>query len=279
MRPTDVSYIAVGMGKTIMIASLLHTNRSLPELPFSSPPPPSFKPNNRLLPDGPKEKSKPRQVRLQAAFKNHSTTKFAANDTPRPQQGALKRIPSATMVVAPTSLLHQWAEELKRCSKEGTMEVHIWHGHNRFGLYETLYPDEVEYIDVDGEEEEIESHSGEEDEDVVMIDESEAEGSDDEEWKPKGNSRMATKFKSKKDNRKKIQVVVTSYGVLASEHAKYEKSTRKSESSVFESTSKTPTCTPRIADSPNQSNGSELFWMKPTTVSPALARPPKRSTH
>jgi len=116
------------------------------------------------------------------------------------------------------------------------MEVNIWHGQNRFSLYEALYPDEVEYIDVDDEEEEIESHS---DEDVVML-ESEIEG-DDDEWKPKGKPRKVTKSKPKKDARKKIQVVVTSYGVLASEHAKYEKSVRKSESSVFGSASAIPT--------------------------------------
>jgi len=280
MYPADIFCVAVGMGKTIMIASLVHTNRSLPEPSSSSPPPPSFKPNDQLLPGGPKEKSKPRQVRLQTAFKNHSNTK-SVNDTLRPQQSTLKKIPSATLVVAPTSLLNQWAEELKRCSKEGTIEVHIWHGQHRFSLYEALYPDEVEYIDVDDEEEEIESHSDEEDEDVVMVDESESEGDDDGEWKPKGKSKKAAKVKPKKDTRKdtrkKIQVVVTSYGVLASEHAKYEKSVRISESSVFESTSAIPTCTPPTTNSHNQSNGSALFWTKPTTVSPVPARLPKRS--
>ena len=261
-----------------MIASLLHTNRFLPELPPSSPPP-SFKPNNQLLPDGPKEKSKPRQVRLQAAFKNHSSAKSGVNDVGRPQQVNPRRIPSATLVVAPTSLLSQWGEELKRCSKEGTIEVHVWHGQNRFSLLEALYPDEIEYIDDDGEQEEIESHSDKEDEDVIMADESEfeAEGDDNDEWKPKASSKKVTKAKPKKDKRK-IQVVVTSYGVLASEHAKYEKSVRKSESSVFESTPTISVCT-HAAYCPDQSNGSALFWTKPTIVSPALARPPKRSVH
>ena len=259
-----------------MIASLLHTNRFLLEPPSPSPPSPSFKPNDQLLPDGPKEKSKPRQVRLQAAFKNHSHAKSAVNDAPRPQQGTPKRTPSATLIVAPTSLLNQWGEELKRCSKDGTIEAHIWHGQNRFNLHEALYPDEVEYID-DDDEEEIESRSDKEDEDVEMVElESEGEG-DDKEWKPKANSRKATKVKTKKDTRK-IQVVVTSYGVLASEHAKYEKSVRKSESSVFESRSATSTYI-RAAYCHDQSNGSELFWMRPITVSPAPARPPKRSAH
>ena len=221
-----------------MIASLLHTNRFLPEPPFSSPPAPTFKPNSQLLPDGPKEKSKPRQIGLQAAFKNHSTIKSTVNDAPPSQQGVPKRMPSATLVVAPTSLLNQWGEELKRCSKEGTIEVHIWHGQNRFGLREALYPDEIEYIGDDDEEEEIKSYSDKEDRDVDMVDElgSESDGSV-EEWKPKARSRKVTRVRAKKDTRKKIQVVVTSYGVLASEHAKYEKSVRKSDSSVFESTS------------------------------------------
>lgn len=224
----------MGMGKTIMIASLLHTNRFLLDPPSSSPPPPSFKPNNQILPDEPKEKSKLRQVRLQAAFRNHSNAKSTANDSARSHHGDPKRMPSATLVVAPTSLLSQWGEELKRSSKEGTVEVHIWHGQNRFSLHEALYPDEVEYIDDDDEQEDIEPPS-DEDEGIVMVDDSEsgAEG-DDDEWKPKATSNKVAKAKPKKDKKKKIQVVVTSYGVLASEHAKYEKSVRKSESSVFE---------------------------------------------
>jgi DNA repair protein RAD5 len=268
------------MGKTIMIASLLHTNRFIPEPPSSSPPPPTFKPNNQLLPAGPKEKSKPRQVRLQAAFKNHSNAKSTVNDVPRPQHGDPKRMPSATLVVAPTSLLSQWEEELNRCSKEGTMEAHVWHGQNRFNLHQVLYPDEVEHIDDDEEQEEIVSHSDNEDEDVIMVDEleSEAGGSDNDEWKPKASSKKVTKVRPKKDKMKKIQVVVTSYGVLASEHAKYEKSARKSESSVFESTSAI-SMSAHTAYCHDQSSGSELSWMKPTTVSPALARPPRLSAH
>lgn len=158
------------------------------------------------------------------------------------------------------------------------MDVHIWHGQNRFDLHGALYPDEVEYIDVDDDkEEEIESYSGREDEDVDMVDEPESEvgGNDGEEWKPKIRSKV-TKVKVKKDKRKKIQVVVTSYGVLASEHAKHERSVRKSESSVFESTFTISTCH-LIAYRSEQSNGFGSFWMKLTIVNPALAKLPKRS--
>jgi len=123
------------------------------------------------------------------------------------------------------------------------MEVYIWHGQNRFNLYEALYPEEVQYIDDDDEQEEIELHS---DEDEDMVDEPEPEpepeGEDDEGWEPKASPKKVTRVKPKKEKRKKIQVIVTSYGVLASEHAKYEKSVRKSESSVFESTSIIPKC-------------------------------------
>ena len=277
MRSVDPICIAVGMGKTIMIASLLHTNRSLPAPPSPSPPPPTFIPKNQLLSDGPKEKPRTRQVRLQAAFKNHSNAKSTVNDISR-QQVKPKRVPSATLVVAPTSLLSQWGEELKRCSKEGTIDVHIWHGQNRFNLHGALYPDEVEYIDVDsdGEQEEIESYSGSED-DVDMVDEpeSEAGGDDEEEWKPKTRPKV-TKVKTRKDRRKKIQVVVTSYGVLASEHAKHERSVRRSEPSVFESTFAISTYY-FITYRSDQLNGSGSFWMKPTIVNPALARQPKRS--
>lgn len=118
------------------------------------------------------------------------------------------------------------------------MDVHVWHGQNRFNLYEALCPDEVEYVDDDDEQEDIESPSDEEDEDILMVGEtgSEAEEGDGDEWKPKGMSKKAEKIKPK-DKKKKIQVVVTSYGVLVSEHAKHEKSVRKSESSIFESSS------------------------------------------
>lgn len=41
---------------------------------------------------------------------------------------------SATLVVAPTSLLSQWASELERASKPGSLKVKVWHGTNRISL-------------------------------------------------------------------------------------------------------------------------------------------------
>ena len=80
--------------------------------------------------------------------------------------------PSATLIVAPTSLLAQWAEELERSSEPNTFNVIVWHGQNRLDLDSAV------------------------------------------------------------DNDNAINVIITSYGTLVSEHAKHE----KQPSSVFEST-------------------------------------------
>ncbi|KAJ7292782.1 RAD5-like protein [Mycena rebaudengoi] len=142
----------VGMGKTIELAALIHTNCA----PDTERPAEDQDP----APGG-----KHRQLKLNNAFKNVSRRKEKPG-----------KAPSATLIVAPTSLLSQWADELKRCSKPGTVDVLVWHGQNRLDLEDALEDDE--------------------------------EGD-------------AT-----------IKVVITSYGVLASEHAKSEKSSSKSP--VFE---------------------------------------------
>lgn len=142
----------VGMGKTIILASLIHTNCGPDEAAASS------------AQGKEKQSSKSRQIRLDTAFKKQPA---ATSTTSRPS--------TATLVVAPTSLINQWGEELQRCSAADSLEVHVWHGQNRLDLDAA-----VDGVDI-------------------------------------------------------IQVVVTSYGVLASEHAKYEKSTKKNSSSIFES--------------------------------------------
>lgn len=136
------------MGKTIMISALIQTGHPLP---------------SDARPE-PARKSK--QLKLNASFK---AVQRKASGPPRP--------PSATLIVAPTSLLAQWAEELRRSSKKGTLDVLVWHGQNR--------------LDLDS-----------------MVDE-------DDEMKGK----------------QPMKVVVTSYGTLASEHAKSE----KYRSPIFES--------------------------------------------
>ncbi|KAG6868573.1 hypothetical protein C0993_001020, partial [Termitomyces sp. T159_Od127] len=137
---------SVGMGKTIMLAALIHTS-----LPYEE--------DTKTLPT-----AKSRQLKLNAAFRPAVQRK--------PQKPS-----SATLIVAPTSLLAQWSEELERSSKAGSMETFVWHGQNRLDL------------------------------------ETAVEDSD--------------------DKNTCIKVVITSYGVLASEHARSEKS-NSSRSPVFE---------------------------------------------
>ncbi|OBZ79900.1 DNA repair protein RAD5 [Grifola frondosa] len=67
--------------------------------------------------------SKRRQLKLNSAFP------AVSKQQPRHTQG-----PSATLIVAPTSLLNQWSEELQRSSKSGTFKVLVWHGQNRLDL-------------------------------------------------------------------------------------------------------------------------------------------------
>ncbi|KAH7922804.1 hypothetical protein BV22DRAFT_1016617 [Leucogyrophana mollusca] len=140
----------MGMGKTIMLSALIQTNRD-PELVISD--------------DLAKDSSRARQLKLDKAFRP-----MPLKERKRSDKG-----PSATLIVAPTSLLSQWSEELQRSSKPGTVKVTVWHGQNR--------------LDLDGIE---------------------ADGDDD----------------------KTIKVVVTSYGVLASEHSKLLKAC--GQSSVFQ---------------------------------------------
>ncbi|KAJ7070484.1 DNA repair protein RAD5 [Mycena amicta] len=139
----------MGMGKTIELAALIHTNCA----------PDTDRPVEDKVTVGPKH----RQLKLSNAFKK----------TPRRKSS---NAPSATLIVAPTSLLAQWESELQRCSKPKTLETFLWHGQNRLDLQAMLEDD------------------------------------DDD------------------DAQRTIKVVITSYGVLASEHAK----TEKSKSPVFE---------------------------------------------
>lgn len=136
------------MGKTIMLSALIHSG------------PPESDAEIAAM-----SGAKSRQLKLGNAFR------------PAPQRQA-QRPPSATLIVAPTSLLAQWNEELQRSSKAGSIKTLVWHGQNRLDLEAAI----------------------------------EADDEDDD----------------------SIKIIITSYGVLASEHAKLEKSA-SSRSPVFES--------------------------------------------
>jgi DNA repair protein RAD5 len=128
------------MGKTIMLSALIQTARE---------------PENSVVEQ---TSAKRRQLRL--------------NDNFRVAKGRLaSKYPTATLVVAPTSLLSQWSEELERSSMPGTLKVLVWHGQNRLDLESAMQQEDM------------------------------------------------------------INVVITSYGTLVSEHARLEKTT----SAIFES--------------------------------------------
>ncbi|PVG03217.1 hypothetical protein CPB86DRAFT_723782 [Serendipita vermifera] len=137
--------LVVGMGKTIQIASLIHTAK--------------FDPKSSL--DEIDIKPRFKQLAIDRAFKAKINTWDTGSGCP------------ATLVVAPTSLLSQWASELQRASQHKTLSVLVWHGSNRSDL-ETA-------IDT-------------------------------------------------------VDVVITSYGVVASEHARHDDSRSNYRSPLFEST-------------------------------------------
>jgi DNA repair protein RAD5 len=98
------------MGKTIQIASLIHTVKydattSLDDIDLK----PKFK-----------------QLAIDQAFKAKVNTWDTGLRCP------------TTLVIAPTSLLSQWASELQRASQHKTLSILIWHGSNRTDLEATI---------------------------------------------------------------------------------------------------------------------------------------------
>lgn len=91
------------MGKTIMISSLLHTSRDPQTV------------------DADVNFPGKRQLRLDVSFRPNV----------EPHSNVL---PPMTLIVAPTSLISQWANELERSSVEGSVNLLVWHGVNRDDL-------------------------------------------------------------------------------------------------------------------------------------------------
>jgi DNA repair protein RAD5 len=142
------------MGKTIMLSALIQTN---------------------CQPDSPDEKL--------AKSHNRRQLKLDSNFRVVRQQTRQAKGPAANLIVAPTSLLSQWSDEITRSSKPGSTKIVVWHGQNRHDLVAAIQDDH--------------------------------------------------------DKDESIKVVITSYGVLASEHAKSEKSTNGAYP-IFESLSIPP---------------------------------------
>jgi SNF2 family DNA or RNA helicase len=117
---SDMPRHTVGMGKTIMISSLLHTSRD---------PEPSEPPGVTPEVEEVSAPTKPRQLKLDGTFRP------VTESNPR---NAVQAAPSATLIVAPTSLMSQWSKELERSSKKGSLKVLVWHGNNRDDLDDIL---------------------------------------------------------------------------------------------------------------------------------------------
>ncbi|KAG8951777.1 DNA helicase rad5 [Tulasnella sp. 419] len=94
----------MGMGKTIQISALIHTN-SQPE---------------DSDPENVKKPSKAKQATL--GFKNKPSTSTSKGSSSGP---------AATLIVAPLSLLAQWKAELERSSKDECLKIFIYHGTSR----------------------------------------------------------------------------------------------------------------------------------------------------
>lgn len=88
-----------------MLSALIHTNKEPEPVP----------------PDETGKDTSARQLKLERAFQS----------SPTKQSKRLKSVSSATLIVAPASLLSQWSEELERSSVQGSLRVTIWHGQNR----------------------------------------------------------------------------------------------------------------------------------------------------
>jgi len=151
------------MGKTIMLSALIQT-----ALPFGE------------AEEEQETRVKPRQLKLNSAFRAVDKRK-----------AKVSKPPSATLIVAPTSLLNQWSEELQRSSKPCTLEVIVWHGQNRTDLESFVEDDE--------------------------------------------------------DDNATMKVVITSYGILASEHAKVDR-LGNLKSPIFQSKSFVPLLLSMLTD-------------------------------
>ena len=97
------------MGKTIMVSSLIHTARVDEGDEDDAT-------NEKL------EESRQQQVTINKTFR------------PVFKNKRRKHTPKTTLIVAPTSLISQWASELQRSSQKGSLNVIVWHGAGRLDL-------------------------------------------------------------------------------------------------------------------------------------------------
>ncbi|KAL1413610.1 DNA helicase rad5 [Vanrija albida] len=122
---------AMGMGKTCMMASLIHRNREVvdddPEEPEAEPV---------------KQEASKRRKFVQVTLSNQ--WKAVAN-APKPVS---RQPPRATLVVCPVSLASQWQEELTKMSAKGSLTSFLWYGNDRADVGRLLAQEGKKKVDV-----------------------------------------------------------------------------------------------------------------------------------
>ena len=115
------------MGKTCMMAALMHLNRQ-GDVPSLSPPP------------GEDEPALKRRRFKQVTLSNQWRAVPTVTPTATP--------PHATLVVCPVSLASQWHEELGKMSQKGAMTSFMWYGNDRHDIERLLMPEGRNKVDV-----------------------------------------------------------------------------------------------------------------------------------
>ncbi|WVQ80640.1 hypothetical protein IAT38_002745 [Cryptococcus sp. DSM 104549] len=122
---------AMGMGKTCMMTSLIHTNRE-----DDTPPPsgdaPDVETDEPIL-----KRAKFKQVTLSNQWR-------AVPTAPRPSVPTAR----ATLVVCPVSLAAQWHEELGKMSEKGSIGSALWYGNDRVDIDQLLGQEGNNRVDV-----------------------------------------------------------------------------------------------------------------------------------
>ncbi|EIW70729.1 hypothetical protein TREMEDRAFT_43337 [Tremella mesenterica DSM 1558] len=120
---------AMGMGKTCMMASLIHLNREG---------------------DQPPEPTNPGPAEEEPASKRPKFTQITLSNQWRPIPTVTRpiHVPRATLVVCPVSLASQWHEELGKMSEKGTISSFMWYGNDRTDLDRLLLQEGKKRVDV-----------------------------------------------------------------------------------------------------------------------------------
>ncbi|OWZ58783.1 DNA repair protein RAD5 [Cryptococcus neoformans var. grubii Br795] len=126
---------AMGMGKTCMMASLIHTNRE--EKPIGS-----LEPQTKDVVEGEIDEE-PASKRIKFKQVTLSNQWRAVPTAPK-----LESFPRATLVVCPVSLAAQWHDELRKMSQQGSINSYMWYGGDRVDIEALLAGDGKERVDV-----------------------------------------------------------------------------------------------------------------------------------